>query len=249
MAYITSMKNLALLLLLLTVKVASAQPYQLYLSPDSLFSNGGDTVTVSCMIGPSELMRGYTVYLAYDTNHVDLIAPPTAGALIAGHVGLQFNYFDHVPIHPDRLEVGATVFGTDFWAGPGELFQARFRVTGCNDWPIYAPFNPFLVSATGSLPPSTLTGAAVFACERVPQSPDSLTIVWVPAGVSLRWKPVTLDTLGRNLIVPPLYEIYRSQILPTELPFFVIGSTPATTYTDSTSSGDEHLYHVRAQGQ
>ncbi|MBK6765054.1 MAG: hypothetical protein IPG71_01740 [bacterium] len=241
-------KTLALLLLL-TTRVAFAQPYQLFLTPDSLFSNGGDTVTVSCMIGPSELLRGYTVYLAYDTNHVDLIAPPTAGTLIAGRVGLQFNFFDHIPIQPNRLEVSATVFGTDFWAGPGELFQARFRVTGCNDWGIYPPFNPFLVSATGSLPPSTLTGATVLACERVPQAPDSLTIVWVPNGVALRWKPVMLDTLGRGLLIPPLYEVWRSEVMPTDLPFAVIGSTPLPTFTDSTSSGDEHLYHVRAQGQ
>lgn len=237
------------LLTLLIGEIAAAQPYLLSLSPDSLFGDSGDTVTVSCMIGASELLRGYTVYLAYDTAHVDLVAPPTAGALVAGRVGLQFNYFDHIPIYPDRLEVGATVFGTDFWAGPGELFQARFRITGCNDWGIFAPFNPFLVSAAGTLPSSSLTGATVLACDRIPQAPDSLTIFWTGSGANLRWTPVTLDTLGRSLLVAPLYRIQRNQQMPFVIPFAAIDSTVTTAYHDGTAAGEEHLYFIEAVGQ
>lgn len=235
--------------ILLFISLAQAQPYGLWLDPDSIFANNGDTVTVQCWIGPTPPMRGFAVYLAYDTNHVDLVGAPQQGSVIQGHSGLQFGYFDHTPIIPNRLEVGGTVFSTDFWEGPGPLFSAQFRVIGCGDFSIYPAYPPDLVDGTGASPDATMLGNVVLSCERVALPPDSLTIVWAGSVARLRWRPVTLDTLGRLLISPPLYRIFRSEEAPLIVPFTVIDSTLSTSYDDASAAGETHLYYVTSTSQ
>ena len=215
--------------------------------PDTTFGNVGDTITLSGQIGPSVPLRGFTVYMTYDTNVVDLVPPPTAGVLIAGRQGLQFNYFDHVPIHPDRLEIGATVFSTDFWAGPGEIFQMRMVLRSCQDAAIASAGAPFFVDAQGTYPQVIYDPAVVMVCPRIPAAVNGLTTYPQLTSLVLRWPEVTTDYLGRPLLVQPTYAIFRQQIAPDLLPVVQVASTPDTVYTDLPDAGEAHLYYVITQ--
>jgi hypothetical protein len=220
----------------------------LFLTPDSIQGLAGQVVTLSGEISATDLMRSFTVYFEYDTNRVDLFAPPMAGPVIAGHVGLQFNYFDHAPILPTLLEVTATVFGTDFWQGPGVLFQAQFLLRDCGDVPITAPYEPFLISAVSTYPPATFTPTAVLICDRVPQPPSQLVIYpAAPTAIRLNWDAVRFDTLNRPLLAIPVYQIERQAIQPVLGPLTVIAVTPDTFYTDSQDGTIQYNYDIRAE--
>ena len=235
------------LLLLLTAALISAPAslaIDFFFAPDTSTGEIGQTVLLSGRIGPSDLMRGFTVYMAYDTNVIDLSEPPVPGALIADRQGLQFNYFDHVAIHPDRLEIGGTVFGSDFWAGPGELFQMRMLLRSCADAPITSAGAPFFVDANGNYPAVTFHPAVVLVCARIPAAVSALTIHPVSNSVILRWPAVTTDYLGRPLFTSPSYAIYRQQILPNELPPENIGITNTTLYVDPLNTGASYSYYL-----
>jgi len=125
-----------------------AQAIELFFEPDTTVADSGQIVEFSCLIGPSDLLRGFTVYMAYDTNMIDLYEPPVPGALVANQQGLQFNYFDHAPFQPNRLEIGATIFSEDFWQGPGEIFRMRMILRTCGVESIDAPFRRLLSPPT-----------------------------------------------------------------------------------------------------
>ncbi len=245
------MKKVMLRIFLMTalfVVSQRAMAIDFFFVPDTISGGVGDTVELSGQIGTSDLMRGFTVYIAYDTNWIDLSAPPVAGTLIAGRNGLNFNYFDHVPIHPDRLEIGGTVFGTDFWAGPGELFRVRFVLRTCTDAPLTSAGAPFFVDANGAYPPVTFHPAVVLICPRIPAAVGGLTIY--PLGsssVMLRWPEVTTDYLNRPLYTAPHYVIFRQQIQPIELPVQNVASTSDTYFLDPLEAGMEYLYYIIAE--
>ncbi len=236
--------------ILLILGIACLQPsttwaIDVFFVPDTIAGNTGQVVQLSVQISATAPMRGFTVYMSYDTNRFDLYDAPTPGPVIAGHSGLQFNYFDHAPFLPDLLEVTGTIFGSAFWNGPGELFTLRFILRGCGDEPITAPYAPFFVAADDTYPPGVFYPALVMICDRVPQPANGLTVhPDLPGNVILRWLPVTQDTLGRPLFSPPLYAVYRQQILPSELPPVNIATVTDTFYADPFSTGTEYLYHI-----
>lgn len=237
---------MVLLVLLISLPV---QAVDVFLVPDSTYGDAGDTVEITCEIGATELMRGYTVYMAYDTNLIRLVHPALPGSVVADQEGLQFNYFDHIPIFPDRLEIGATVFGDDLWSGPGDIFTARFELLDCGDVPITAPFPPFFVDAENNYPPTTFTGAAVLICGRVPAPVSDLVILpLTTGGVHLWWNPVATDTLGRPLTEPPVYSIFRQQILPDLQPAAFLNAVSDTEYFDSYSTGSMYQYYIVVEG-
>lgn len=217
-----------------------------FFEPDTATGNVGDTITLAGRIGPSDLLRAFTVYMAYDTNVLDLAAPPVPGALIAGRPGLDFRYLDHVPVAPHRLEIGATIFSTSYWAGPGEIFRARFVLRQCADQNIVAPNNPFFLSSTSVSLPVTYDPATVLICPRIPVAPSALTIAaWPPDSVTLYWNPVTLDTLGRLLLAPAEYRIFRQQIVPP-LPPVIVATVSDTTYAEPQTGPFIHHYYIQA---
>ena len=116
------MRHYSIILLFVAVALVGhhnpACATELYFQPDTSFGAIGDTVDISAWITSSETVRGFTIYMYYDTNQVDLAAAPIPGALIAGLSGLDFRYADHIVAAPNWLEVGATIFGSTFWAGP-----------------------------------------------------------------------------------------------------------------------------------
>jgi hypothetical protein len=217
---------------------------EVYLSPDSIETNIGDTVTVGCLIGPSDLLRGYTVYLSYDTNRVKLAAPPLPGSVVSGQSGLNFSYFDHEPFFPEVLEVSATVFGDDFWQGPGDLFSARFVILECGDEPLATPYLPFIVDPGNNSVEVTVTGSLLMICERIPSPVSSLTVYPDIGGIRLSWNPVTTDTLNRPLLLQPVYSIFRTSIIQSSLPPLMIGSVADTTYWDSLEPDDGYTYYI-----
>jgi len=248
-----AMKN-SVMLLMLTVLLFLCVPQQglaidFFFAPDTALGDAADTVWISGCIGPSDSMRGFTVYMAYDTNLIRLAQPVTPGSLIVGRTGLNFGFFDHNYI-PDVLEVYGTIMNpsVDFWAGPGELFRLGFKLRQCGDAPITAPYPPFFVDAHGGFPPVTFHPGTIFICDQVPQPPHELTIQpGPPDSVILRWSPVVQDTLGRPLILPAYYEVVRQQILPTEEPPAIIATVSDTFFVDSTGSASECLYKIFAQ--
>ncbi len=214
--------------------------------PDTSEGDVGESVWLSGQIGASELMRSFTIYLQYDTNRIDLLEPPVAGTLIAGRQGLDFRYLDHVPSEPDWLEIGATVFSTDFWAGPGELFRVRFLLRSCADVVISAPFGVAFRTSGNVYVLGTYDPPAILICDRIPASITQLTIIPAPSSVTLRWPSVHLDTLGRPLIQTPVYLIYREPILPPQ-PESLIATIPDTFFIDPFQTGDEYIYRVTVQ--
>ena len=110
-----------------------AKAIEFFFAPDSSFGQVGDTVMLSGRIGPSDTLRGFTIYIFNDTNIVDLAEAPAPGSLISGRQGLDFRFADHIVASPEWLEVGATVFSNDYWAGPGELFAIRFVFRQCGE--------------------------------------------------------------------------------------------------------------------
>jgi len=161
---------------------------------------------------------------------------------------MQFNYFDHAPFEPDLLEIGATVFGTDFWQGPGEIFHARFNLRQCGVEQLVAPYPPFFVAADDSYPIVTYHPATVKICFVVPSLPQALTIYPdSPLSVRLFWGAVTLDSNNQPLPTAPVYNIYRQQLNPLPGPDQVIATVSDTFYTDSDFLNGECLYHVTAQ--
>jgi hypothetical protein len=220
-----------------------------FFEPDTAFGEAGDTILVSGRIGSSDSMRGFTVYIAYDTNLIDLAEPVVPGSLIAGRQGLNFGFFDHDYL-PDLLEVYGTIMNpsVDFWAGPGELFQLRFELRMCADAPMTAPYSPFFIDAEGGFPPVTFHPGLTAICGRVPLSTDSLTIEVVPPdSVLLRWPSVRQDTLGRPLFEPAEYAIFRQQMLPVPMPQVRIATVSDTFLADSIGTGTEYLYYVITQ--
>ncbi len=231
----------------LSSMLTSAGATELYFLPDTSSGAIGDTVDLSAWITSSDTVRGFTIYMVYDTNYVDLAAPPVPGALLAGRPGLDFRYSDHIIAAPDWLEVGATIFGTSFWAGPGELFRMRMILRDCGNITMTASFG--LRRPDGSFIAGDFNPPVFAICTAPPMAPDSLTIFWTGTSAVLRWKAVTLDTLGFVLPQPPLYRIFRNQEMPAVLPFVVIDSTFGTTAEDSLATGTEHLYYIEAVGQ
>jgi hypothetical protein len=232
----------------LDISTSPLSEVNLFFVPDTSYGAVGDTITLSCQLGPTDPMRSFTIYMSYDTNRFDLNDAPTAGPVIAGHTGLQFDYFDHAPFLPTVLEVTATVFGTDFWSGPGELFTLRFILRSCGDEPILAPYPPFLITADDTYPPGHLNPALIAICPIVPQAASELVIHRNgPSSVMLNWNPVTLDTNDYPLANPPSYNVMRQQVLPTLLPPMSIAMGPDTFYIDSYDTGTVFLYYVTAQ--
>jgi hypothetical protein len=216
--------------------------------PDTSAGNIGETVLLSGQIGDSPLMRGFTVYMAYDTNVIDVSEPPVAGSLISGHSGLQFNYFDHAPFEPNLLEIGGTIFGTDFWQGPGELFQVRFALRQCAVEDVVAPYAPYFLAADGDHPTVTYHAATVIVCPGLPMSPSGLTVYPnSPSSVQLLWPAVALNFAGQPLPSAPVYRIYRQQILPSVLPVEIIATVADTVYIDDLTTGTDYIYQVTAQ--
>jgi hypothetical protein len=217
-----------------------------FFEPDTSLGDAADTIWVSGRIGTSDSMRGFTVYMAYDTNLIRLIHPVAPGSLIVEREGLNFGYFDHNYI-PDVLEVYGTIMNpsVDFWAGPGELFRLQFELRQCGDAPITAPYPPFFVDSHGEFPTVTFHTGTVFICGQVPQPASGLVIQPEPPdSVILRWFPVTRDTLGHPLTAPPDYVIFRQQILPLETPPSIIATVADTFFADSIGQARECLYYV-----
>jgi hypothetical protein len=160
------MRGKSVLLLLVVLAELSCSKSGLALDfffvPDTSFGQAGDTILVSGCIGSSDLMRGFTVYMAYDTNLIHLAAPVIAGSLIAGREGLNFGYFDHDYI-PDALEVYGTIMNpsVDFWSGPGELFQLSFMLRANGETSITDPYPPLFVDSEGGFPPVIFYPATV----------------------------------------------------------------------------------------
>ncbi len=239
-------KSAALLVLLLILVSSSVYGVDFYFVQDSTYGGLGDTVTLSGRIGPSDTLRSFTIYLYNDTTLIDLVPPATAGSLIAGHSGLQFDYFDHPPNAPHRLEIGGTIFGTDFWAGPGELFQVRFVLRGCGDVPL--PADVGFRRPNGTFILGNYDAPVFLICDRVPASASELVIYRNnPVSMILHWGAVTQDTLGRLLLGPPEYLVYRQQIEPLLLPPVLIATVSDTFYVDPLDAADENVYHVVTQ--
>ncbi|HEY3294512.1 MAG TPA: hypothetical protein VGL38_03680 [bacterium] len=225
----------------------SAWALDLTFTPDTSTGDAGQSVWISAQLSASQPMRGFTVYMSYDTNVIDLDEPPVAGALVANRQGLQFNYFDHAAFEPTLLEVGATVFGTDFWQGPGELFRARFTLRRCGAEEIAAPYAPFFVAADGTYPTVTYHPGTVIICPGMPAMPQGLTVYPdSPSSVRLIWSAVTQSAFGQPLPSAPVYRLYRQQVQPS-LPVVLIATVPDTAYTDTHSTGIEYIYYVTAQ--
>jgi hypothetical protein len=219
-----------------------------FFEPDTASGGIGQTVLLSGRIDESVPMRGYAVYMAYDTNRIRLAEPPVPGSLIAGRQGLDFHYFDHRPFLPNALEITATVFSSDFWSGPGELFQARFLLLQCGDDSIVAPYAPFFLDSAGNVPAIGYHPAVMLICDRVPEEPTHLVIRAAPRdSVTLRWNPVAFDTLGRRLLSPVVYAIYREQVVPVVEPPSLIATVPDTVYAEPIQTGGEYLYRVTAR--
>ena len=218
-----------------------------FFQPDSATGDVADTVLFSGRIAASDTMRGFTVYLGYDTTKLKF-AGATAGSLIAGRQGLQFYAYDHTPVNADRLDIGAAVFSTDYWAGPGEIFQVRFALRGCGDIPVTAPYEPSFVAPDGNPLPWTFEPATVLICERVPAAPVHLTISVVETdSLQLVWQPVVRDTFGRALLSPPQYRIYQQQIRPVLLPPVLTDVVTDSAYRTAVPSSIECIYHVITQ--
>ncbi|MBI5060519.1 hypothetical protein HZB60_12155 [candidate division KSB1 bacterium] len=230
------------LLLLMTVPALSLD---FYLDPDTLQASAGQEVTLSARITASDLLRSFTVYLAYDTNVIDLIPPLLPGPLVAGHSGLQFDYFDHAPMHPTLLEVTATIIGSDLWQGPGELFQLTLATRTCGDAVMTAPFAPIFLDGGGNAVPVAFAGAIVGVCPRVPQPASNLTCYQnLGPTVILRWHEVLLDTLQRPLWSAPIYRVLGQQMLPVPEPEVVLTET-ADTVASNTIGMDGQSWNYR----
>jgi hypothetical protein len=224
---------------------STAQAIELYFTPDSSFAAVGDTIQLSARITASDTLRGFSVYMVYDTNQIDLVGVPIPGPLIASRAGLDFRYADHIVSAPDWLEVGATVFSTDYWAGPGELFQMSMVMRGCGDLTMTAELG--FRRPSGEYIPGDFTSPVFLVCDRVPADPGHVVISPLPVGVvSLRWNQVRLDTLGRPILYPVIYDLHRQQILPSMGPDLVIVSTADTTYIDPLDGTESYNYTVTA---
>jgi hypothetical protein len=237
---------LILLVFALSALFKRAEAVELFFLPDTSFGQIGDTVTLSALMTASDTVRSFAVYMVYDTNLVDLASAPVPGALVAGRAGLDFRYADHVPAAPDWLEVGATVFSTDYWAGPGELFQVRFVFRGCGDVSMTADVG--FRRPNGTFIPGTFNPPEFRICGHVPQNTSMLTIrEFSVNSIILRWYSVTLDTLGQPLPPPVLYIVYRQQIEPTQGAVTLISTVPDTTYVDNFDTGTQYTYYVVVQ--
>jgi hypothetical protein len=159
------MRGKSVIVLLVLAQLAcssSTVAFDFFFVPDTNSGQVGDTIALSGCISSSDLMRGFTVYLAYDTNLIDLVAPAIAGSLIADRDGLNFGYFDHDYI-PDALEVYGAIMNpsVDFWAGPGELVQLSFKLRANGETSVTAPYPSLFIDSEGGFPPVTFHGATV----------------------------------------------------------------------------------------
>ena len=228
------------------LKPTTGRAIDFFFLPDTSFGNIGDTITLSAHIGPSDTLRGFTIYMEYDTNEIDLAYPPLPGTLLAGRPGLDFRYADHIPAAPEWLEVGATIFGNSFWAGPGELFTIRFALRACADVVPTADVGFRRPDASFIL--GDFNPPLIVICPRPPQAAGELVIYpYDPSSVILRWNTVTLDTFGNPLANPPLYDVVRQQVQPVVLPEATIATIPDTFYVDPFDTGTEYLYHIITQ--
>lgn len=241
------MRNFALMIMLCAMICAGfdrAGATEMYFQPDTAVVALGDTVTFSAFITASDTVRSFTVYMVYDTNDVDLVGAPTPGSLITGLPGLDFRFADHIIAAPNWLEVGATVFGTTYWAGPGEVFQFSLVMRDCGVIPMTGSFS--MRRPNGAFIPGTFTPPALLVCDAAPVAPDSLTIFWTGSAAHLRWKAVSLNEFGFPLPNPPAYVIYRAEDAPTPSPFAPIDTVAILEYVDSTGLGEQHTYYVQA---
>ncbi|MBI5060520.1 hypothetical protein HZB60_12160 [candidate division KSB1 bacterium] len=236
-------------ILLITALVASsvttAQAIQLYFAPDSSFAAVGDTIRLSGQITPTDTLRGFSVYLVYDTTKLALVGAPVPGSLIASRSDLDFRYADHVLSAPDWLEVGATVFSADYWAGPGELFQMSMVMRGCGDEGMTAEVG--FRQPGGEYIAGDFSSPAFLICDRVPVQPGQLVAAPWPAGsVTLRWNRVMSDTLGRPILFPVRYDIHRQPVFPLFGPEMVIAATADSVFVDALDSTETYHYTITA---
>jgi hypothetical protein len=225
-----------------------AYSVELQWSPDPVQSDSGQIVWLSGVVGPTEPMRAFTVYLTYDTLRMRLGAAPVPGGLIAGRAGLDFRYLDHVSTEPEWLEIGATIFSADFWTGPGELFRVPFYMRDCGETVLHAPFGLALRNADDVFIGGDVRDAAVHICPHIPQPVVQLTITALTAdSIMLRWPSIRFDTRDRALAGPVRYVIVRRAISG-----FAAAETLATVsdtaYTGGTS-GAGYLYWIIARSE
>jgi hypothetical protein len=239
---------MAVFLVMISWGVPAVWAVDFFFEPDTIFATVGQTIQLSGRIAPTSPLRSFTIYMAYDTNRIDLADAPTPGALVAGRQGLNFNYLDHRPILPDLLEITATVFSRDFWSGPGDLFYARFQVRQCGVVEISAIYPPVFIDSSGAFPPVHYSSAWFVICGQVPQDPRELTAI---AGsentVTLRWNPVHQDTAGNPLFGVTDYLISREILLPNPVPPTIIAYATDTTWTDTLGTGERSTYRVIAR--
>ncbi len=237
---------LAVLAMGLLLNPQSVSAIDFFFLPDSSYGQIGDTVLLSGHIGASDPLRGFTIYLYNDTNVIDLAEAPVPGGLIAARQGLDFRYADHIPAGPNWIEVGATVFSSDFWAGPGELFTIRFVLRQCGDYALNASVG--FRRPDGTYIAGTFNVPVFLVCDRIPESPLQLTITYSQSdSVFFYWNPVLYDTMGRSLLVSPQYRISSQQILPVVLPLEVISVQADTFYSRPIPTGMQTIYSVSAQ--
>jgi hypothetical protein len=213
--------------------------------PDTSRGEIGDTIQLSGRIGPSDTLRGFTMYMVYDTNQIDLSTAPIAGSLIANRTGLDFRYSDHAGAAPNRLEIGATIFGTSFWAGPGELFVIRFVLRQCGT--VIPTAEVGFRRPDASFIPGVYDPPEIVICSAPPVRPFGLTIIKSGGdSVSLHWNSVTVDMDGFPLQAPPQYWIYRQAVIGPVLPPDRIAVTSDTLYFDVFAESAAYFYFITA---
>jgi hypothetical protein len=244
-----TIRTLLLVVFLSAALWQNASALDFYFTPDTSRGNIGDTVLVHGYIGTSEMLRGFTVYMYYDTNTFDLASAPVAGTLIAGRSGLDFRYSDHIIAAPGQLEVGATVFSTSYWAGPGELFRAKFVLRHCTGAEVYG--DAAFRSSTGVFIQGTYNPPAILVCDQTPQPPlppAALTVAYdSTSGIVLHWSAVRYDLYYRPLQVAPSYNLFRQSIRPGPGPVELIATTGDTLHYEPLDSGFEYTYWITAQ--
>jgi hypothetical protein len=200
---------------------------------------------MSAQIDASVPLRGFVVYLRYDTTMIKLAVPPVTGTLVRNVPGLNFSYFDHPPFYPTLLSVGGAVMGSATFSGPGELFQIRFLLRQCGDASISMSGTPYLQDTNGVFITSSYTPAVIMVCPRIPVAVSGLTISQMPNNsFALYWPPASTDLLGRRLFVPVAYRVLRQQIQPEILSPLELTVVADTSYVDVNPAGTQCLYHI-----
>jgi hypothetical protein len=216
-----------------------------FFEPDTISANIGDVIQLAGRIGPSDTVRGFTIYLVYDTNLVDLVPPPLPGTLIANRAGLDFRYSDHIPVAPNRLEIGATVFSTDYWSGPGEIFRMNLAVRRCANVAMTAEVG--FRRPNAQYIPGVFYPSVIQICPASPLPPIGLMInIFEPGMTTLCWNRVQMDSLGRPIIAPLLYRVFQQQIQPVLQSPVLLITVADTMITFSRDAAVENVYQVKA---